>query len=303
MQLDDRINALWRLFLADSADGRRLRRRAAATAAMACFILVLLVALNLAEIVLLVLVTAAAGGALVAFWTLARRYRSHIMRMFRFATAHARAGAASVAAVATRVPSWTVAATSRTVARTRKSLESRLPRARNGWSRARAATSRRLAATATDAQRRAVLATSRVTGPSTPQPIDLQREALSVNAAGTRLRREGSYAEAAEQHRVALKLFRDLGDRRSEALTLNNLALALDRTGDLAALQLFEEAATILGELGDEQHEGQVIANLAMAFRRRGHQEESAEVLELALEKLSPESSAYRQVEELRRAS
>jgi tetratricopeptide (TPR) repeat protein len=227
----------------------------------------------------------------------------HIARIFRFAAARARAGAASVAAGATRVPSRTVAATSRTVGRTRKDIESRLPRARNGWSRAQAATSRRLAAAATDAQRRAVLATSRVPGPSTPQPIDLQREALSVNAAGTRLRREGSYAEAAEQHRVALALFRDLGDRRSEALTLNNLALALDRTGDLAALQLFEEAATILGELGDEQHEGQVIANLAMAFRRRGHQEESAEVLELALEKLSPESSAYRQVEELRRAS
>jgi hypothetical protein len=46
-----------------------------------------------------------------------------------------------------------------------------------------------------------------------------------------------------------------------------------------------------------------VIANLALAFRRRGSEERSAEVLELALEKLNPESQAYQKVEGLRRAS
>jgi hypothetical protein len=86
-------------------------------------------------------------------------------------------------------------------------------------------------------------------------------------------------------------------------LTLNNLALALDRAGDPGALGLFEEAAAILGELGEDQQEGEVIANLALAFRRRGSEERSAEVLELALGKLNPESQAYRKVEGLRRAS
>jgi tetratricopeptide (TPR) repeat protein len=129
------------------------------------------------------------------------------------------------------------------------------------------------------------------------------REALRANAVGLRLRREAAYLEAAEQHRVALALFRDLGDRRSEALTLNNLALALDRAGDGAALDLFEQAATMLGDLGEEQHEGEVIANLALAFRRRGSDERSAEVFELALGKLEPDSQAYRKVENLRRAS
>lgn len=135
------------------------------------------------------------------------------------------------------------------------------------------------------------------------KPIDRQREALRLNAAGTRLRREGAYDDAAEQHRQALTLFHDLGDQHAEALTLNNLALALDRAGDETALELFERAASTLGELGDEQHEGQVIANLAVAFRRRGEEEKSEDAIDTALAKLRPESDAYRKVQSLKRAS
>src|SRR5689334_7052388 len=82
-----------------------------------------------------------------------------------------------------------------------------------------------------------------------PKPIDRQREALRLNAVGAKLRRDGAYGDAAEQHRQALTLFHDLGDKHSEALTLNNLALALDHAGDETALELFERAATALGEL------------------------------------------------------
>jgi tetratricopeptide (TPR) repeat protein len=136
-----------------------------------------------------------------------------------------------------------------------------------------------------------------------PKPIDRQREALRLNATGARLRREGAYDDAAEQHRQALTLFHELGDPHSEALTLNNLALALDHAGDETALELFEQAATTLGDLGDEQHEGQVIANLALAFRRRGETEKSEDALDTALMKLRPESDAYRKVQSLKRAS
>src|SRR6185437_6945582 len=136
-----------------------------------------------------------------------------------------------------------------------------------------------------------------------PKPIDRQREALRLNAAGARMRRAGDYDDAAVQHRQALTLFHDLGDQHSEALTLNNLALALDHAGDETALELFERAATTLGELGDDQHEGQVIANLALAFRRRGETEKSEDALDTALTKLRPESDAYRKVQSLRAAS
>ena len=198
-----------------------------------------------------------------------------------------------------------VAATTQTQ-RHARAATAHLPQMRSGYGRLQAAAARQLAAAKTQAQShmRAATAALHAREPwATPPPVARDKEALRANAAGVQLRRDGAYAEAAEQHREALAIFRELGDRRSEALTLNNLALALDRAGDPAALDLFEESATILGDLGEKQQEGEVIANLALAFRRRGSEERSAEVLELALEKLNPESQAYRKVEELRRAS
>jgi tetratricopeptide (TPR) repeat protein len=137
------------------------------------------------------------------------------------------------------------------------------------------------------------------------QAIDLPREALRLNGAGTRERRNGAYADAVALHRRALEILDGLGDRRAVALTQNNLALALSHVGDeTQAIALFEEAAATLHELGEAEHEGRIIANLGLAHRRHGHYEESANVLQLALTKLTPASRAYATVEaELRRAS
>ncbi|HEX6663939.1 MAG TPA: tetratricopeptide repeat protein [Gaiellaceae bacterium] len=141
--------------------------------------------------------------------------------------------------------------------------------------------------------------------PHETQEPERRRQALDLNAAGTRLRRDGYYDEAAELHEGALEILRDLQDRHSLALTLNNLALALSQTGRVdQAVDLFEESASILHDLGDEELEGRVMANLGLTHRRNGRREESDNVLELALTKLPPTSSAYRKVEgQLRRAS
>jgi tetratricopeptide (TPR) repeat protein len=138
-----------------------------------------------------------------------------------------------------------------------------------------------------------------------PVAIDRQRQALRLNELGAQLRREGNYEEAAEQHRAALAIVRELGDRQAEALTLNNLALALVHSGGVVvAVQHLEQALDVFRELGDEEHEGRVIANLAVVRRRQGRDEDAESLLHAALDKLPPESSAYRQVEEqLRRAS
>jgi tetratricopeptide (TPR) repeat protein len=138
-----------------------------------------------------------------------------------------------------------------------------------------------------------------------PIAIDRQSQALRLNELGAQLRREGKYEEAAEQHRAALAIVRELGDRQAEALTLNNLALALVHSGGVAiAVQHFEQALDVLRELGDAEHEGRVIANLAVVRLRQGRDEDAESLLHAALDKLPPESSAYRQVEEqLRRAS
>jgi tetratricopeptide (TPR) repeat protein len=142
--------------------------------------------------------------------------------------------------------------------------------------------------------------------PSAEEPVavDRQHQALRLNELGVQLRRSGDHELAAEQHRAALAILRDLGDRRAEALTLNNLALALAHTGAATALQHFEQSLVVLRELGDEEDEGLVIANLGFVHRREGRSEEAESLLHAALDKLPPESSAYRQVEEqLRRAS
>jgi tetratricopeptide (TPR) repeat protein len=136
------------------------------------------------------------------------------------------------------------------------------------------------------------------TGPRTSR-------ALELNELGAELRRRGDHEQAAEQHRVALELVRDVGDEEAEALTLNSLALALAQGGAQAeAIQHLERAATVLRKLGDEEHEGQVIANLGIVYRRQGDSEQAVQFLHQALDKLPPESSTYRKVEEeLRRVS
>jgi tetratricopeptide (TPR) repeat protein len=128
---------------------------------------------------------------------------------------------------------------------------------------------------------------------------------VRLNARGTEYRRNGDHSRAVEAHSEALSVVRAAGDRRGEALTLNNLALALAKTGhDDAALDHFEAALAILRELDDEQREGQVFANLGLMHGRRGRREQAVGCLQVALEKLDPDSSAYRRVEEqLRRAS
>jgi tetratricopeptide (TPR) repeat protein len=129
--------------------------------------------------------------------------------------------------------------------------------------------------------------------------------ARHLNELGAQLRREGDHERAAEQHLAALTIVRELGDRHAEALTLNNLALALVHTGSVAlAVERFEQALVLLRELGDKEHEGQVIANLGFVRRRQGRDEDAEFLLTAALDKLPPESSAYRHVEEqLRHAS
>jgi hypothetical protein len=289
MQEHHRLTAVWHALRVDSPQGAQMRRRAAATAAMATFLLTLLAVAGLLEIVLLGVAVAALGVSAVGAVLIARRH------------------GASAAEVGTRTAAGIFRAASRRGGAARASLTAGIPHVRTGYVRGQAAVARTLTTGVTHAQHqvREAAARAREHGAAWPirTPEVVRDEALHANAEGARLRRERFYAEAAEQHRVALSLFRDLGDRRSEALTLNSLALALDRADDPTALGVFEQAATILNELGEEQYEGEVIANLALAFRRRGREERSDEVLELALGKLNPESRAYHRIEELRRAS
>ena len=61
--------------------------------------------------------------------------------------------------------------------------------------------------------------------------IDPGQRAHQLNALGAQLRRDGEPEQAAEQHLAALAIVRDLGDPHAEAMTLNNLGLALAHGG------------------------------------------------------------------------
>ena len=135
--------------------------------------------------------------------------------------------------------------------------------------------------------------------------VGRRRRAVQLNELGAQLRRQGDAVHAAEQHRFALEIVRDLGDEQAEALTLNSLALALAQGGaEDEAVEHLEQARHVLHALGDEEHEGQVIANLGLVYRRQGESEQASVLFQEALDRLPPESRAYRHVmEELLRAS
>jgi tetratricopeptide (TPR) repeat protein len=127
---------------------------------------------------------------------------------------------------------------------------------------------------------------------------DLQRDALRLNAAGTRHRRNGASAKAIELHSRALALLQDVDDPRAVALTQNNLALALSSIGEHdRATMLLEQAASTVHELGDHEYEGRIMANLALTHRRHGRPDECADALQLALTKLGRDTNAYKLVE------
>jgi tetratricopeptide (TPR) repeat protein len=300
----DRINTLWSLVRASSAEGRRTRRRLGAGASLTMLMSGLLTAIGLGIVVVafagVVLVTVggtAGARALSAYWpsvrSLGRGIAAAVLRRSGIALAEARAGLRRARHLASSVLAWL---------RLRgpgfaRACVDRASRARRRLAKLCAVTITRMGEGVEHIRRQRL---SQGT-----QPIDLHREALRLNASGTRLRRNGAHAEAVELHRRALEVLHGLDDRRALALTQNNLALALSHVGDdSTAIALFEEAAATLRELGEDEHEGRIIANLGLAHRRQGRYDESENVLQLALTKLTPASRAYETVEaEIRRAS
>lgn len=286
-------NNLWHLLRADSDEAQRARRRLGVGIACAVFLGGLLTAIGFVVVVLalslavVVLVATAAGVRAL------RRHRNELSAVARttatrseraFRQVHARARSLSVAALA--------ATTS----------------AGRGFGRSAAThaerTSRQLDARARQLMQSAAVKAREARGPSRPRNIDLQREALRLNAAGTQRRRDGAPGEAIRLHSQALEILRGAEDPHATALVQNNLALALSHVGDdRAATTLFEQAAATVRALGDAEHEGRIMANLAIAHRRHGRVDECDDILRAALTKLRSDSSAYKRVEaELARA-
>jgi tetratricopeptide (TPR) repeat protein len=284
MRTTEQIKSFWELARERSVDGEILRRRIAAIGASVVGFCGFLLAIGLGVVVLVFLagiVVSVGAAALLALWPRLHSFGGD-------AVAHARDR--SRATRGQLVPLW---------GRGLSAVRTALLEARahsSGLADAAAASGSRVGQTARAITIRFAPRAAR---------RDPKRKAIRLNATGTQRRRSGRYDEAVECHREALEILRALGDRRDVALTQSNLALALSHAGDDGwAVGLFEEAAATLRELGDEEHEAQIMANLGVTHRRHGRREEADNVLELALSKLSPASSAYQAIEaELRRAS
>jgi tetratricopeptide (TPR) repeat protein len=298
-------DAIWNLARADTPERERARRRLVAAAALALLFSGLLTAIGLGRLVatvgaaaVVVAATAAARRTLPRYWPSLRARASRTVGWARASTDAAMANSRAALRYARTCSSSGIA-----------SIRVRLPRVRRACARRLASGRTRAAATAELAAQllraqAAKMQEQRRREAAAP-PAELHREAIRLNAAGTRCRRNGSHQEAADLHRRALELLLGLHDPRAVALTENNLALALSHLGeDDAAITLFERAAATLHDLGETEHEGRVIANLGLAHRRHGRDDESENVLRLALRKLPPSSNAYETVEAaLRHAS
>ena len=282
------INSFWERVRQPSVDGEVLRRRIAAMGAVAFGLCGLLFAIGLGVVVLVFLagaVVSVGGAALLRCWPRLRTFGSNGIAYIRDRG---------------RRTSTQLVPLSRAVAHAARSGLVEVCRRGNALAHAAALLGSRVGRGVGQASRAATIRFAQRTALLNPQ-----REAIRLNTTGTQQRRSGRYEEAVEYHRRALEILRALGDRRGVALTQSNLALALSRAGDDAwAIGLFEEAAATLNELGDEEQEARIMANLGVAHRRHGRPEEGDNVLELALSKLNPASSAYQAIEaELRRAS
>jgi hypothetical protein len=305
MESAGRIETLWSLVRARSAEGRRTRRRLGVGAALAVLMSGLLTAVGLAFVVFgsaLFVVLAVGGTAVVRalrrHWpsvrSQSRRIGAMLCRWSGIALVKARTELTHIRGVASSAARWLrsrgprlAVASARHASRATRSVATR---AEAAFRRVRESAVAWLGERAEHAQR--------MTLSTRGSRSDPHREALRLNSAGSRQRRGGAYAEAVELHSRALEILGRVDARHTVALTQNNLALALSHLGeDSRAIALFEEAAATLRELGEEEHEGRIIANLGLVYRRDGPSRQSDDVLQLALTKLRPTSKAYEAVE------
>jgi tetratricopeptide (TPR) repeat protein len=293
-------NSLWHLLRADSDEAQRARRRLGVGIACAVFLGGLLTAIGFVVVVLALSLSVVVIVATAAGVRALRRHRNELSAFGRsaatraertFRQVHARARRFSVAALAAGTSAGRGFGRSATThaGRTSRQLDAR---------------ARQLDARARQLMQSAAVKAREARGPSRPRNIDLQREALRLNAAGTQRRRDGAPDEAVRLHSQALEILRGAEDPHATALVQNNLALALSHVGDdRRATTLFEQAAATVRALGDDEHEGRIMANLAIAHRRHGRVDECDDILRTALTKLRRDSSAYKRVEaELARA-
>ncbi|HZS86228.1 MAG TPA: tetratricopeptide repeat protein [Chloroflexota bacterium] len=95
--------------------------------------------------------------------------------------------------------------------------------------------------------------------------------AMAIKAAGALAYKRGDFPQAAVYFEQSLALYRQVGDERGMAATLNNLAMIAQLQGDYRrASSLYEDALVLSRELGDSWDVAACLNNLAILTRQQG---------------------------------
>jgi len=94
----------------------------------------------------------------------------------------------------------------------------------------------------------------------------------------------GKYNESLNYYKKSLKIQVEIGDKRGEGTTLNNIATVYKARGELAkALEYLEKALKIQVEIGDKSGEGRTLNNISQIYDARGELAKALEYLEKSL--------------------
>jgi len=124
----------------------------------------------------------------------------------------------------------------------------------------------------------------RPAAPDDARRIDAERLRAVADALAARGSADGS-KKALAQYETTLPVWRAIGDRREEAVTLGRISETLWRLGDLRqALSRAQEALELSQCLGERAAEGAALDRVGVFFSEVGEQQEGLEYLDAALD-------------------
>jgi CHAT domain-containing protein/tetratricopeptide (TPR) repeat protein len=107
-----------------------------------------------------------------------------------------------------------------------------------------------------------------------------------------------SLRKSIDSYNEALPLWREAGDKRGEAYTLNQIGLVRSRTGEpKKAIEFYEQAMALWRDVGDRLNEANELTNIGTAYWRQSESEKALEYNGRALS--VARAAGYREVEAL----
>ncbi len=113
---------------------------------------------------------------------------------------------------------------------------------------------------------------------------DRNSQAQYLGSLGSAYRDLSLIKQGMKYYRLALKIYRDLGDKTGEGVTLGRIGIAHRLSGQAQpAIEHLEEALTIARQVGNQRTEGINLANLGIAYRLVGKSDKAIDHLQQAL--------------------